>query len=108
MQGQQGLWPRIWKWCLLTCHPCQEAQAPGAGPGQAVHPNPCCGRQAPGGEAWASLPAGELGAGPRAEGRAADHSPVGTRDAGSCTTLSQGCCGASPGPSSPQDTLPPA
>ena len=51
---------------------------------------------------WTILPEGELGA----EGWAADLAPVGIRDVGSCLTLSWGCYGASPGPSSPQDTCP--
>ena len=45
---------------------------------------------------WTILPEGELGA----EGWAADLAPVGIRDVGSCLTLSWGCYGASPGPSS--------
>lgn len=61
----------------------QAAQAPGAGPGQAIHPNPCCGRRALGEEVWAILPEGELGAGPQAEGWAVDLSTAGAHDAGS-------------------------
>lgn len=27
VQGQRGLWPRLWEWRLLTCHPSSVRQA---------------------------------------------------------------------------------
>lgn len=77
VQGQRGLWPRLWEWCLLTGHPPSVGRL-GPRSGQAVYPKPCCGCGALGGEAWAALPEGELGEGPQAKGWAADLSPAGT------------------------------